>query len=142
MTRRASPVSDTSACGDAAARVTKDAVYHHFSDKHGLFQAVMHQYNEAAQQSIYEAMAKHPGDIWDAAMAAVEATLNACADPVACRLIYLEGPIGLGWKRWRESERQYTHHNVRQLLLGSIEAGIFHDDIPTAAMAELLAGMI
>lgn len=38
----------------------------------------------------------HPDDVWEAAMAALEAGLDVCADPVAGRLIYLEGPIGLG----------------------------------------------
>ena len=126
----------------ASARVTKGAVYHHFSDKQSLFEAVMHQYNEDAQRSVYEAVAKHAYDVWEAAMAALEATLDVCADPVAGRLIYLEGPIGLGWRRWRESERQYTHRNVRQMLLSSIEAGIFRDDIPVDAMAQVVAGMI
>ena len=126
----------------ASARVTKGAVYHHFPDKQSLFEAVMHQYNEAAQHSVYEAVAKHADDVWEAAMAALEATLDVCADPVAGRLIYLEGPIGLGWRRWRESERQYTHRNVRQMLLSSIEAGIFRDDIPVDAMTQVLAGMI
>ncbi|HYZ66973.1 MAG TPA: hypothetical protein VE666_04065 [Mycobacterium sp.] len=54
----------------------------------------------------------------------------------------LEGPIGLGWTRWRGSERQYTHHNVRQLLLSSVQAGIFPDDIPVDAMTQVISGMI
>jgi AcrR family transcriptional regulator len=126
----------------AAARVTKGAVYHHFSDKQSLFAAVMNQYNEAAQQRVYEAIAEHPDDMWKAATAALEATLDVCADPVAGRLIYLEGPIGLGWRRWRESERQYTHRNIRQLLLSSIQAGIYPDDIPIEAMTQVMTGMI
>jgi AcrR family transcriptional regulator len=126
----------------AAARVTKGAVYHHFSDKRSLFEAVMHEYNEAAQQRVHDAAAKHPDDVWEAATAALDATLDVCADPVAGRLIYLEGPIGLGWRRWRESERQYTHRNVRQLLVSGIQAGIFPDDIPIDAMTEVIAGMI
>jgi AcrR family transcriptional regulator len=125
-----------------AARVTKGAVYHHFSDKQSLFEAVMHHYNEAAQQKVYEAIAKHPDDLWEAAMAALDATLDVCADPVAGRIIYVEGPVGLGWRRWRESERQYTHRNVRQLLLNSIAAGIYPDDIPIDAMTQVMAGMI
>jgi hypothetical protein len=75
-------------------------------------------------------------------MAGLEATLDICADPVAGRLIYLEGPIGLGWRRWRESERQYTHRNVRQLLLGGVQAGIYPDDIPIDAMTQVVSGMI
>ena len=126
----------------AAARVTKGAVYHHFSDKQGLFEAVMSQYNEAAQQKVYEAIAKYPDDAWKAAGAALEATLDVCSDPVAGRLIYLEGPIGLGWRRWRESERQYTHHNVRQLLLDGVQAGLYPGEISIEAMTQVLAGMI
>lgn len=126
----------------AAVRVTKGAVYHHFSDKQSLFEAVINYHNEAAQQRVYKAIAEHPEDIWEAAMAGLEATLDSCADPVAGRLIYLEGPIGLGWRRWRESERQYTHRNVRQLLLGSVQAGIYPDDMPIEAMTQVISGMI
>jgi AcrR family transcriptional regulator len=125
-----------------AARVTKGAVYHHFSDKHGLFEAVMHQYNESAQRKVHAAFAKYPDDPWAAATAGLEATLDVCADPIAGRLIYLEGPTGLGWRGWRESERQYTHHNVRLLLKASIKAGILPDDTPTEAMTQLVSGMI
>lgn len=126
----------------AAARVTKGAVYHHFSDKQGLFEAVMHHYNEAAQQKIDEAIAQYPEDVWQAAAAALDAALDVCADNVAGRLIYLEGPVGLGWQRWRESERRYTHHNVRRMLLSSIAAGIFSDELPVEATTEVLSGMI
>jgi AcrR family transcriptional regulator len=126
----------------AAARVTKGAVYHHFLDKQSLFEAVINYHNEAAQQKVYEAIAEHPKDVWEAAMAGLRATLDICADPVAGRLIYLEGPVGLGWRRWRQSERQYTHRNVRQLLLGSVQAGIYPDDIPIEAMTQVISGMI
>jgi AcrR family transcriptional regulator len=125
-----------------AARVTKGAVYHHFADKQSLFEAVMNQHNEAAQRHVHEAIAEHPADVWAAAMAGLSATLDICADPVAGRIIYLEGPIGLGWRRWRESERQYTHRNVELLLVSSIQAGLFPDDTPVDAMTQLIAGMI
>jgi AcrR family transcriptional regulator len=126
----------------AAARVTKGAVYHHFSDKQSLFEAVMNEHNEAAQKRVLQATAEHPDDIWEAAIAGLSATLDVCADPVAGRIIYLEGPIGLGWKRWRESERRYTYRNVHHLLMGSIQAGIFPADIPADAMTQLITGMI
>lgn len=102
----------------------------------------MNQYNEAAQAGVYEAIAKHPDDLWAAAIAALEATLDVCADPVAGRLIYLEGPIGLGWRRWREVEREYTHRNVRQLLQSAVEVGSFPDHLPIDAMTQVMAGMV
>jgi AcrR family transcriptional regulator len=126
----------------SAARVTKGAIYHHFPDKQRLFAAVLDQYNEAAQQHVYEAMGKHPTDPWQAALAGLEATLDICMNPVAARLIYIEGPIGLGWTRWRDSEEHYTRRNIRLLLQALIDAGVYRDDIPLEAMAQLVTGMI
>jgi AcrR family transcriptional regulator len=126
----------------SAARVTKGAIYHHFPDKHRLFAAVLDQYNEAAQQQVYEAIGQHPTDPWQAALAGLQATLDVCMDPVAARLIYIEGPVGLGWSRWRDSEEHYTRRNIRLLLHGLIDAGVYRDDIPIEAMAQLVTGMI
>lgn len=126
----------------AAARVTKGAVYHHFPDKQALFEAVVHRCNEAAQQQVYDAAAEYGDDPWEAALAALSATLDVSLDRVAARLLYIEGPVGLGWRRWRESEDHYTRRNVRLLLQGLIDARIFRDDIPVDAMTQLVSGMI
>ena len=88
----------------SAAHVTKGAVYHHFPDKHHLFAAVLNLYSEAAQRQVYSAIDEYQTNPWKAALAGLQATLNVCMDPVAARLIYIEGPVGLGWSRWRDSE--------------------------------------
>lgn len=125
-----------------AARVTKGAVYHHFPDKVGLFEALLNRCNEAAQRHVLSAIATHPTDLWLAALAGLEATLDVCMDPIAGRLIYLEGPVGLGWSRWRALEERYTRHNVDLLLHGLVGAGTLPEDTPIEAMAQLLTGMI
>ncbi|MBW0012654.1 TetR/AcrR family transcriptional regulator [Mycobacterium sp.] len=125
-----------------AARVTKGAVYHHFPDKRALFEAVLNRCDETAQRNVFDAVAKHPDDLWGGVLAALDATLDACADPVIGRLIYLEGPIALGWTRWRECEDEYTYGNIRRLLDSAIQAGIYRRDIPVDAMAQVMTGMI
>jgi AcrR family transcriptional regulator len=125
-----------------AAHVTKGAIYHHFPDKQALFEAVFRQCNEAAQQQVYAAVAEYADDPWETALAGLAATLDVSLDPVAARLIYVEGPVGLGWRRWRESEDHYTRRNVRLLLQGLINAGIYSDHIPVDAMTQVVTGMI
>lgn len=126
----------------ATANLTKGAVYHHFTDKTDLFASVLNECNERAQARVYEAIAKHRDDWWAATSAALEATLDVSGDPVAGRLIYLEGPIGLGWRRWRESERHFTHRNVRLVLESGVAAGAFPDDLPLEAMTHVMSGMV
>ena len=126
----------------AATRVTKGAVYHHFPDKQALFEAVLRKYNETAQQQVFDAFTRHGGGPWEDALAALSATLDVSLDRVAARLIYIEGPVGLGWRRWRESEDHYTRRNIRLLLQGLIDAGIYPDDIPIEAMTQVVTGMI
>jgi AcrR family transcriptional regulator len=126
----------------ASARVTKGAVYHHFPDKQALFEAVLRMYNEAALQQVYDAFVGRRGGPWEDTLAALSATLDVSLDRVAARLIYVEGPVGLGWQRWRESEDHYTRRNVRLLLQGLIDAGIYPDGIPVDAMTQVVTGMI
>jgi AcrR family transcriptional regulator len=125
-----------------SARVTKGAVYHHFTDKRALFEAVLNRCDDAAQKNVLDAVAKHPDDLWTGALAALDATLDACADPVVGRLIYVEGPVALGWSRWRECEDQYTYGNIRLLLDRVMQAGLYPRDIPADAMAQVMTGMI
>ena len=126
----------------AAARVTKGAVYHHFPDKRALFEAVLKQCDEAAQSEVFEAVAKHPDDLWRGVLAALDATLDACSDPIVGRLIYVEGPVALGWTRWRECEDQYIYRNIRQLLNTAVQGGMYPASLPIDAMSQLMTGMI
>jgi AcrR family transcriptional regulator len=126
----------------AAARVTKGALYHHFTDKKSLFEAVLGRHQGAAQVKVLDAVRRHPDDPWQGVLAALSAALDVCADPVAGRLIYVEGPIALGWRQFRKSEADYTYANVLLLLRGLIDSGIYPADILASATAQLVTGMI
>ena len=65
----------------------------------------------------------------------LEVTLTVCADPTVGRLIYVEGPIALGWTRWRQCEDQYTFTNVRLLLAQLLSGMITHAGIALAEAA-------
>jgi hypothetical protein len=73
---------------------------------------------------------------------ALHTTLEVCVDPIAGRVICIEGPVGMGWRRWRESEEHYTRRNIRLLLGGLVDAGVCRVDVPVEAMAQLVTGMI
>ena len=109
----------------SASQVTRGAVYHHFASKQALFEAVL-QLQEARAVEAIAAAAAVP-DPWDAAILALDAYLQQCCDPVYGRLVWLEGPAALGWRRWRECERNYAYGLVERFIRDLVEGGCIED---------------
>ncbi|MFC4905731.1 TetR/AcrR family transcriptional regulator [Actinomadura gamaensis] len=110
---------------DVAADIqaTRGAVYHHFASKTALFQAVFERLEQRSTEGILRAAADAP-DAWTAATLAQNTFLDHCCDPVYGRIIWQEGPIALGWQRWRECEEKYGYGLVEQLVRSLQEAGL------------------
>ena len=124
----------------AAARVTKGALYHHFDGKQSLFEAVLVRVEEEAHARILGAFSAHE-DQWEGALAALDAFVDECSTTEYGRLVFLEGPVGLGWARWRECEEKYAYGLVLSLLQILMDAG--HLDVaPVSTTATLAFGML
>ncbi len=103
------------------ARVTTGAIYHHFSGKKALFQAV-------AEQIEGEILAKsakvETDDPWLRLKAAFETLIDFCASPDVQRIIFVEAPQVIGPQAWREIELRYAFGALRKVLPELIDAGI------------------
>jgi AcrR family transcriptional regulator len=88
------------------ARVTKGALYHHFTNKREIYQAVVEDLEAELVERIEAAGAKKL-EPWDRLRAMCHAYLDACADPALARILVLEAPVVLGWKTWCNLEQKY-----------------------------------
>jgi len=130
----------------SAARVTKGALYHHFAGKLDLFQAVFDECEAGAVKRI-TADVRRKKDPWEKALTAVSSFLEVCQEPAYRRIVMQEGPVALGFDRWRESEERSTyglvHDIVRRVLRQYRLAGslldtftrIFYGAMSSAAIA-------
>ncbi|MGP4026177.1 TetR/AcrR family transcriptional regulator [Actinomadura sp. 3N407] len=89
-----------------AAGLTRGALYHHFAGKQGLFEAVFEDLEAQAAARITAAMARD-NTPRDKAAEGVRAFLEICSDPDYREIVLLQGPIALGWQRWRELDQRY-----------------------------------
>ncbi|MEV6325565.1 helix-turn-helix domain-containing protein [Nocardia sp. NPDC051787] len=89
-----------------AAGLTRGALYHHFDGKRGLFEAVMSELEGRAAQRIREATATS-SDPFERADRGVAEFLNICAEHDYRQIVLLQGPLALGWQRWRELDQQH-----------------------------------
>lgn len=89
-----------------AAGLTRGALYHHFAGKQGLFEAVFEDLEDQAAGRITAAMARADTP-WDKAAEGIRVFLEICSDPEYREIVLLQGPIALGWPRWRDLDQRY-----------------------------------
>ncbi|CAN5230298.1 TetR/AcrR family transcriptional regulator [soil metagenome] len=106
----------------AGAQVTKGALYHHFSGKQALFEAVFERVESDASKSIQRAI-KNKKDPWVKARSGLRAFLAVVQEPSYRRIVVQEGPSVLGYERYREQEERSTFAMVVEILRAVLEAG-------------------
>lgn len=122
------------------ARVTKGALYHHFSGKQALFEAAF----DAVEGGVVAKFAKVVSgatEPWDAVYAGLDTYLKVCMEPAFQRIVVHEAPVVMGWERWRECEEQYTFGIVRSALELLLQAGEI-DDLPLEELSRIFFGAL
>ncbi len=99
----------------AGARVTKGALYHHFSGKQALFEAVFDRVEDQATRAIRAAV-HDTADPWDKALSGLRAFLAVVQEPGYRRIVIQEGPAVLGYERFREQEERSTYGIVAEIV--------------------------
>ena len=124
----------------AGARVTKGALYHHFTGKQALFEAVFEKVESDAAARIKGAL-KGTSDPWDKALAGLRAFLDVVQDPSYQRVVIQEGPAILGYERFREQEERSSYAIVQDIVRSVLEAGTFGlDEAMTATFSRIFFG--
>jgi AcrR family transcriptional regulator len=99
----------------AGARVTKGALYHHFSGKQALFESVFEKIEERAAKDIHRAV-RDNRDPWLKALGGLRAFLAVLQEPSYRRVVVLDGPAVLGYERYREQEERTTFGIVQEIV--------------------------
>ena len=113
----------------AGARVTKGALYHHFSGKQALFEAVFERVENDAARAIQKALKGHR-DPWEKATAGLRAFLSVVQEARYRRIVIQEGPSVLGYERFREQEERSTFATVVDIVRAVLTAGTWELDEP------------
>ncbi|WP_235737813.1 TetR/AcrR family transcriptional regulator [Nocardioides alcanivorans] len=111
------------------AKVTKGALYHHYSGKQALFEAVFEQVEQAASKTITRAV-RGSKDPWEKASAGLRAFLEAVQEPGYRRVVMQEGPAVLGHERYREQEQRSSYAIVLDIVRNVLRAGDWELDEP------------
>jgi AcrR family transcriptional regulator len=111
----------------AGADVTKGALYHHYSGKQALFEAVFERVESAGAEQIQAALRGHR-DPWEKAIAGLRAFLDVVRQPSYSRIVVQDGPSVLGHERFREQEERSTFAYVLDIVRAVLGAGHWQVD--------------
>lgn len=124
----------------AAAKVTKGAVYHHFSGKQALFRAIYEREQHTIIEAVSRAYKREP-DAWSGFQAGVTASLTISCRPDVQRITLIDAPAAIGWETMREIEDRYTMQMLERGLQRVIDEG-WIEPRPVTALARFLFGGI
>jgi AcrR family transcriptional regulator len=120
------------------AGVTRGALYHHFGNKEGLFQAVLGHVQQQVGLRIEAVVAEHQ-DIWKQLIAGSVAFLEASLEPQVQRIMLIDAPAVLDWSLWRELDAQHSMKSLREALSELMNQGQL-PQLPVDALTHLLSG--
>lgn len=106
----------------AGAQVTKGALYHHFTGKQALFEAVFDRVETRAAKNIQKSL-KGNRDPWLRARAGLRGFLSVVEEPSYRRIVVQDGPAVLGYERFREQEERTTFAIVVDIVRAVLTAG-------------------
>jgi len=126
----------------ADAKVTKGALYHHYSGKQALFEAVFADVEERAAKKIQKAV-KGVQDPWEKSLEGLRAFLTVVQEPAYRRVVVQEGPAVLGYERFREQEERSTFAIVLDLVNDVLDSGTWEfDDAMRQTFSRIVFGAL
>ena len=103
----------------AVAGVTRGALYHHYAGKEGLFQVVAEAAMRRLHENVAQAASAAGADPLAAIRLGIGRFLELATAPRLQRVLFIDAPTVLGWRRWREMDARY---GLGMLLVGLEQA--------------------
>jgi AcrR family transcriptional regulator len=126
----------------AFAGVTRGALYHHFADKEGLFEAVFRQVADELSAAAGGAVAILADDPWRQLLEGLQAYLRLVAQSQEVqRILLLDGPAVFGWTRWRALQSEYTFGHLVNMLRRLMDQGLIEVRAPEPLGHLMLAAL-
>ena len=122
------------------AKVTKGAIYYHFGSKEGLFEAVFRDVEREMTDRIHA--------VSEAAANPIEAVINGSIsfletsmDDSLRQIALVDGPLVLGWSRWRAIDAEFGLGALKEGLRECARKGYLRG-LDLDVMAHLISGAV
>lgn len=124
----------------AQAGVAKGAIYHHFASKQEIFTQVLDGLQAEMAAAPIPASARQIPDVLDKIAAGVLRYLDAAMQPGVKRILFIDGPVVIGWSKWREIDDRYFAAGTKAALAHAFGQRVAPRELD--ALAHLVMGAV
>lgn len=107
----------------AKAGVAKGAVYHHFDSKEEIFTRVLEDVQAEIAALPVPAATRAMADPLDMIAAETLRYLLAATEPARKRILLIDGPAVIGWRKWREIDDRFFGAGAKAAMTRVLGAG-------------------
>jgi AcrR family transcriptional regulator len=123
------------------AGVTRGALYHQFSDKRDLFQALFLSVLDEVALELFEQTMSEITDDKDDLVVGTKIMLDLFSRPDIKQIVLLDGPVVLGWGTWRDLQAPLHRALLTHALEHLVDEGLLRKQ-PLEPLADLIAGSV
>jgi len=116
----------------AKAGVAKGAVYHHFDSKEEIFTRVLEDVQAEIAALPVSAATRAMTDVLDQIAAETLRYLLAATEPSRKRILLIDGPAVIGWKKWREIDDRFFGAGAKMAMTHVLGANASPREIEAA----------
>jgi AcrR family transcriptional regulator len=124
----------------AKAGVAKGAVYHHFESKEEIFTRVLEDVQAEIAALPPPAATRAMKDPLDQIAAETLRYLLAATEPSHKRILLIDGPAVIGWKKWREIDDRFFGAGAKAAMMHVLGAGASPREVD--AVTHLMMGAV
>jgi len=107
----------------AKAGVAKGAVYHHFDSKEEIFTRILEDVQAEISALPVPAATRAMADPLDMIAAETLRYLLAATEPSRKRILLIDGPAVIGWRKWREIDDRFFGAGAKAAMTRVLGAG-------------------
>ena len=124
----------------AQAGVAKGAIYHHFASKEEIFTQVLEGVQAEIASTPAPAALRQIPDALDRLAAGVLRYLELAMQPGIRRILLIDGPVVIGWGKWREIDDRYFGASTKAALAHALGTHVSASEVD--AIAHLVMGAV
>ena len=122
------------------ATVTKGAIYYHFRSKEGLFEAVFRDVQLEMTNRIHAVTSTSTNPV-EAVVNGSISFLETAVDDSLRQIALVDGPLVLGWSRWRAIDSEFALGALKDGLRDCVSAGHLRG-VDINVLAHLISGAV